>query len=123
MNRRHFLAGAGVAGALGTRRAHARPSGPSVKELDKVAAEPVLRVEGLKGPVVIDSIRLLKRKDGEYVVHVRSKDGAEGVSVTNPPRPEYLAPIFNKLVAPNFVGKDARDLENLLWENYRAHDN
>src|SRR5439155_20312350 len=97
-------------------------AGPSVKELDRVAAAPVLKLDGLNTPVIIQSIRLLK-KDGEYLVHVRSKDGAEGISVTNPPRPEYLDRILKQLVAPNFVGKDARDLENLLWENYRAHDN
>jgi L-alanine-DL-glutamate epimerase-like enolase superfamily enzyme len=125
MKRRHFLAGAGAVGALGAaaRRAPGKSaSGPSVKELDRVAAAPVLKIEGLDSPVIIQSIRLLK-KDGEYLVHVRSKDGAEGISVANPPRPEYLAPIFKQLVVPNFVGKDARDLENLLWENYRAHDN
>jgi L-alanine-DL-glutamate epimerase-like enolase superfamily enzyme len=67
-------------------------------------------------------LRLLK-KDKEYFVHVRSKDGAEGLSLPNPPRPEYLAGILKDLVFPFFIGKDARDLENHLWELYRWRDN
>lgn len=71
---------------------------------------------------VIESIKLLK-KDRDYFVRVRSKDGAEGISLTNPPREEYLDKILNQLVIPFFIGKDARDLENLLWEPYRWKDN
>lgn len=95
---------------------------PSVEALDRAAAAPVLRREGLTSPVIIDSVRLLK-KDTDFLVHVRSKDGAEGVSLTNPPRANYLSPIFKQLVIPFFLGKDARDLDNLLWELYRWQDN
>ena len=56
-------------------------------------------------------------------MHVRSKDGAEGVSLPNPPRADYLDKILKTLVIPFFIGKDARDLENLLWELYRTRDN
>ncbi len=126
VNRRKFLAGAAGAGApalaVGQQKGEGRAPAPRPADLDRAAAAPVLRLEGLSSPVVIDSIRLL-RKDKEYLVHVRSKDGAEGVSLTNPPRAEYLYPIFNRLVAPFFIGKDARDLENLLWELYRWQDN
>ncbi|HXG33027.1 MAG TPA: mandelate racemase/muconate lactonizing enzyme family protein [Bryobacteraceae bacterium] len=94
----------------------------SALEVDRAAAQPVLRREGLSSPVIIESIRLL-RKGNEYFVHVRSRDGAEGVSVTNPPRAQYLHPILNQLIIPFFIGKDARDLENLLWELYRWRDN
>ena len=126
VNRRKFLAGAAGASApalaVGQQKGEGRAAVPRPADLDRAAAAPVLRLEGLSSPVVIDSIRLL-RKDKEYLVHVRSKDGAEGVSLTNPPRAEYLYPIFNRLVAPFFIGKDARDLENLLWELYRWQDN
>ncbi len=127
-NRRRFLAGAGAAtfttglslaaGAGGGGKGHS----PGPEELDRVAAAPVLKRDGLTSPVVIDSIRLLK-KGKEFLVHVRSKDGAEGVSLTDPPRAEYLAPILKQLVIPFFIGKDARDLENLLWELYRWQSN
>jgi L-alanine-DL-glutamate epimerase-like enolase superfamily enzyme len=126
VNRRKFLAGAAGASApalaVGQQKGEGRAPAPRPADLDRAAAAPVLRLEGLSSPVVIDSIRLL-RKDKEYLVHVRSKDGAEGVSLTNPPRAEYLHPVFNRLVAPFFIGKDARELENLLWELYRWQDN
>ena len=91
-------------------------------DLKRAAEAPVLRLDDFKSPVIIDSIQLLKQ-DREYFVHVRSKDGAEGVSLTNPPRAEYLDKILKQLVIPFFIGKDARDLENLLWELYRWDDN
>jgi L-alanine-DL-glutamate epimerase-like enolase superfamily enzyme len=127
-SRRSFLGAIGT-GAFGLTSAYGGPpptkraaSRPAVRDLDRAAAAPVLRLDGLTSPVIIESLRLLK-KDGEYFVHVRSKDGAEGVSVANPPRPEYLDKILKQLVMPFFVGKDARDLENLLWELYRWRDN
>jgi len=120
MNRRTFVGGAaaGMQVALGQG---AMPK-PTNAELDRAAAAPVLRVDGLKSPVIIDSMRLLK-KDKEYFVHVRSKDGAEGISLTNPPRAEYLDKIFKQLIAPFFIGKDARKLDSLLWDLYRHDDN
>ena len=39
--------------------------------------------------------------------------------MVNPPRGEYLGEILKQLVMPFFIGKDARDLEALLWELYR----
>jgi L-alanine-DL-glutamate epimerase-like enolase superfamily enzyme len=128
-SRRRFMGGALGAGALGLPSAYAdtRPgksaeSGADPGDLDRAAAAPVLRRDGFTSPVIIESVRLLK-KDGEHFVHVRAKDGAEGVSVVNPPRGEYLDKILKQLVAPFFVGKDARDLEGLLWELYRWKDN
>jgi len=118
VNRRELLAGAAVMAAGCSSGA----KGPSTEELDQAAARPVLRLDGLTSPVLIDSIRLLKKGD-DYLVHVRSKDGAEGVSFTSPPRAEYLDKILSQLVIPFFIGKDARDLENLLWELYRWESN
>src|SRR5262245_14109719 len=130
VNRRNFLIGAMGAGAVGLNSANANKgqakkssaNGPSIQELDKAAAAPVLKLDRVKSPVIIESIKFLK-KDGEYFVHVRSKDGAEGVALTNPPREQYLDKILNQLVIPFFMGKDARDLENHLWELYRWQDN
>jgi L-alanine-DL-glutamate epimerase-like enolase superfamily enzyme len=125
-DRRRFLAGSVALGMLPSGLTHAaaasRSGRPSGAELDRAAALPVLKREGLTSPVIIDSIRLLKKGD-EYFVHVRSKDGAEGVSLPNPPRPEYLDRILKGLVIPFFLGKDARDLEDLLWQLYRTRDN
>jgi L-alanine-DL-glutamate epimerase-like enolase superfamily enzyme len=89
--------------------------------LDRAAASPILDISGLNEPVVIDSIHLLE-KDGERFVHVRSKDGAEGLSLTN--GREYLTPILQEQVIPFFLGKDARKLESeLLFELYRYQSN
>ena len=125
-HRRSFLAGALGAGVMGLATTdvemEAAARGPSTQDLDRAAALPVLKRDGLKSPVIIESIQLLK-KDQEYFVLVRSRDGAEGISLTNPPRAEYLDKILKQLVIPFFIGKDARDLENLLWELYRWEDN
>jgi len=94
---------------------------PDVEALDVAASEPILKLDGLDSPVVIDSIRLLK-KDREYYVHVRSKDGAEGLAFTNGRAP-YLHPILTQLVIPYFIGKDARDLEDHLFGVYRHQSN
>jgi len=91
------------------------------EELQKAASAPVLRLEGIDSPLIIESIRLL-RKEREYFVHVRSEDGAEGISVTNS-QVEYLYPILNRRVIPYFIGKDARGLEAHLFELYRYRSN
>ncbi len=126
-NRRAFLAST-IAGPvlLGCKAGPGDDSGeqqpgPSIAELDAAAAMPVLDLSGLDEPVIIDSIQLLE-KDRDQFVHVRTKDGAEGVSLTNG-RP-YLASILEQLVIPFFVGKDARELESsLLFELYRHRSN
>ncbi len=117
INRRSLLKG-GAAAAL-MPHAEAAPRG---EELDRAAALPVLKRDKFNSPVIIESIRFLKRGD-DYLVHVRSKDGAEGISLTNPPREQYLDKVLKQLVFPFFIGKDARDLDNLLWELYRYKDN
>jgi L-alanine-DL-glutamate epimerase-like enolase superfamily enzyme len=130
INRRSLLAGGIGAGTLGLaargaaqrKAGTAAPGGPSPQDLDRAAAAPVLKLDALKSPVIIESIKLL-RKDKDYLVQVRSRDGAEGLSFPNPPRADYLDKILKRLVIPFFVGKDARDLENLLWELYRFQDN
>ena len=99
----------------------ARPNGPSVEELDRAAERPVVDFSGVGSAVVIESVRLLK-KEGDYFVHVRSKDGAEGISLSNGRGPT-AASILNQLIAPYFVGKDVRNLENHLWELYRWRSN
>lgn len=124
VSRRRFLqtaAGVSTAALVGHAPSPVHAKEPSIADLDAAAARPVLRRELFDSPVVIDSIRLLK-SGSQFFVHVRSNDGAEGIALTNE-RAAYLYPIFNKLVAPYFVGKDARDLEQHLWEAYRYRSN
>src|SRR5437667_6006446 len=127
LNRRQLMAGAITAGArrglAATSSYAAKPGpGPGMEDLARAAAAPVLKRAGLDRPVVIESLDLLKAGK-EFFVRVRSRDGAMGVAVCNPPRADYLDRIFKNLVVPPFLKKDARDLENLLWEAYRHGDN
>ena len=94
---------------------------PSDEQLRQAAAQPVLKLTGVNSPVVIDSIRLL-RKDDEFFIHVRSKDGAEGISLDNGRASDFY-PILSELIVPYFKGKDVRDLETHLWELYRYKSN
>lgn len=123
-DRRKFLAGSAALGGLIASRTPGALAArrPSPAELDRAAARPVLKRQLFDKPVIIDSIRFLKQGD-EHFVHVRSKDGAEGISLPNPPRADYLDKILKGLVIPFFIGKDARDLEALLWQLYRTRDN
>jgi L-alanine-DL-glutamate epimerase-like enolase superfamily enzyme len=90
--------------------------------LDQIVAEPVLKRELLKWPVKLQSLELL-RSGSSFLVRVRSTDGAESVTVPNNSRLMDVYPLFLKRVAPFFLGKDARDLESLLWETYRHDSN
>src|SRR6185369_17276144 len=98
-----------------------KDSRPRDEDLERVAARQVLARELFKEPILIESVEML-RKGREFFVRVRSRDGAEGISVDNG-RADVLHPIFNQLVAPYFIGKDARDLEDHLFGVYRHRDN
>ena len=127
LNRRQLVAvaiGAAVRPALAANAHYeAKPrTGHSMDDLARAAALPVLKRDYLDAPVIIQSIDLLQAGK-EYFVRVRSTGGAQGISVCNPPRADYLDRILKHLVVPAFLKKDARDLENLLWEAYRHGDN
>jgi len=68
--------------------------------------------ETFTSPVQIASIEALRYR-GRQLMRVRSADGAEGIVMAHG-RIEYLWPILQQLVAPYFLGKDARDLEALV---------
>ncbi|UCG55997.1 MAG: mandelate racemase/muconate lactonizing enzyme family protein [Phycisphaerales bacterium] len=93
----------------------------SAAELDKAAAAPVLKIASLRSPVKIASIDLLRDRNNHFV-RTRSTDGAVGICVTNS-RAAYLYPILQQLVAPYFIGKDARDLESLIDGVYLYRSN
>ncbi len=101
------------------REPHARLT---MSELERIAAAPVLQVSELTAPVLISDMELL-RNGHQFLVRVRSKDGAEGLAVPNSMHIIHTYPIFLNRVAPFFRGKDARQLEPLLWELYRHNDN
>jgi L-alanine-DL-glutamate epimerase-like enolase superfamily enzyme len=122
--RRKFLGNTVAVGALSMLPVRASTTAePRVSDavLEQAAAEPVLQIGALKDPVIIESIELL-RKGRNHFVRVRSKDGAEGISVDDG-RMDVLHPILNRLLIPYFVGKDARDLEEHLFQAYRYQSN
>jgi len=122
LTRRHFLGVAAGATAFSLARPGlARSVKASDQLLEQIAAQPVLRLEAFNEPVIIQSIELL-RKGREHFVRVRSQDGAEGLSVDDG-RMDILHPILQRLVIPYFMGKDARQLEEHLFQVYRYQSN
>jgi L-alanine-DL-glutamate epimerase-like enolase superfamily enzyme len=93
--------------------------------LDAASSLPVFRRELFPEPAIIQTVELL-HYNKSWLCRVRTRDGAEGISVSNSQQMEVLYPIFAKRIAPYFIGKDARDLEALLEEvtvyesNYKA---
>jgi len=92
------------------------------EKLDEALARPVLKKEFFNAPVIIEQVELLHYHHS-FICRVRSKDGAEGISVSNNIRMIFLYPIFLQRVAPFFVGKDALDLDKLIDGVYRYRSN
>jgi hypothetical protein len=124
-SRRQFI-GTAFAAGIGT----ALPACLSVSEdlkakytaLDEILKKPVLKKEFFLDPVMIDTLELL-RVNNTFLCRVRSKDGAEGISVANNDQMKSLWPVFMNRLQPFFIGKDARNLEMLLEEVYVYQSN
>lgn len=71
-----------------------------------------------KAPVKIASVEMLKN-GSNFFVRTRSTDGAVGITGTK--QVEDFIPMFQHLVAPHFIGKDARDIEALVDAVYREN--
>ncbi len=91
-------------------------------DLNRILDAPVLQLEHCKEPVIIESIELL-REGKSYLLRTRSKAGLEVITVPHQAKMATLYPILIKSVIPAFLGRDARDLESLLWDVYRHADN
>jgi L-alanine-DL-glutamate epimerase-like enolase superfamily enzyme len=121
-NRRRFLE-ANLLGSLGAAlplsavgaerpQSGSRPRNPRYAKLDEILRQPVLKRELFPEPVVIETLELLRYQDS-FLCRVRSRDGAEGVSVGHSGL-KVLYPIFIHNLQAFFIGKDARDLDLLL---------
>ncbi len=134
-NRRKFLNSAIVGGLaaaipLTSHGLHIQNSGsdelnssnPDYSKLDLILKQPVLKKELFTSPVIIESLELLRFKDS-FLCRVRSKDGAEGVSVSNNGSMITFYPVFVNRLQSYFVGKDAREFESLLEEVYVFQSN
>ncbi len=119
-----YTGGAALAAAL-PRSLPAAPTGRPIEYPHDV--QPVLREieqpmfdlpKRFKAPLTIASIEMLKVGTG-FFVRTRTKDGAEGITGTK--QVEDFVPIFEHLVAPHFVGQDAREIESLIDYVYRQN--
>ncbi len=104
--------GMGTAALAGNTGIKTETENPNYAKLDAVLSEPMFRREFFKQPVIIESVELL-RYERSFLCRVRSKDGAEGISVSHNTM-NILYPIFIKKVQPMFIGQDARRLDELL---------
>ena len=111
VNRRRFVSSA-VAGTAAAALPLRGAVNPRYAKLDEVLKQPVLKKQLFRAPVVIESVELL-RLGNNYLCRVRSKDGAEGISVAHSGM-STLYPIFLKNLQPFFIGKDARELDLIL---------
>ena len=115
-NRRRFLK-SNILGAAATSiplclQGAATAQNPRYAKLDEILRQPVLKRDLFPTPVIIETLELLRYKDN-FLCRVRSRDGAEGISVGHSEL-KSLYPIFLYKLQPFFVGKDARDLDLLL---------
>ena len=116
VNRRQMLATslAGSAAAVLPAAVFGQPEvvDSNYSKLDAVLQQPVFKKELFEQPVVIDSVELLHYKRS-FLCRVRSKDGAEGVSVAHDTM-SLLYPIFVKNLQPFFLHQDVRRLDELV---------
>lgn len=126
-SRRKFI-GTAVAGGLGAAlpgyssfsedTAKALESiNPRYKILDDILKQPVFKKEFFREPVIIETLELLRYKDS-FLCRVRSKNGAEGISVGHSGQLRTLYPVFTNLLHPFFIKKDARELDLILEKVY-----
>lgn len=124
-DRRRFIvtaAAAGLASQLPATSATDTTTKEKYRLLDEIISKPVLKIPDSVGPVIIESVELLRYKDN-FLCRVRSKDGAEGVSAGNNDQLKSLYPVFVNRIQPFFIGKDTRDLESLMEKVYVYQSN
>lgn len=92
------------------------PVSERYRKLDDILKQPVLKKHLFSSPVIIETVELLRLGDS-YLCRVRSRDGAEGISVAHSGM-STLFPIFLNNLQPFFIGKDARELDLILEKVY-----
>ncbi len=124
--RRSFLKSSAALAFLGAARGGAAAPAPvksvSADDLRRIMDAPVLDLATVKAPVTVASLELL-RHGKNYLVRARSTDGAEAITVPNPAIIAKAWPVLLGNVFPTFLKKDARQLEALHTDVYRAGSN
>lgn len=128
-DRRHFIKAASMAGSaaaliplsfdgkngkspLSTRKSKQAKTDYTV--LDEILKKPVLKRDLFASPVMIETLELLRDRDNT-ICRVRSKDGAIGIAVGHPFIAKSSYPMFNLNLKSFFIGQDARDLDQLIY--------
>ena len=123
-SRRNFLKSGLVAGvgadALLQSNGPLRRAIPDYSAIDAALQQPVLKKELFTSPVIIESCDLLEY-NGNYLCRVRSTGGAVGYCVGHNIRMPHLYLMQLLLVNPYFIGKDARQLDQLI-EGVMVHE-
>ena len=127
-DRRKFISSAFVGGLAATTwplsscTTQTSTSGPPIDvqsryaRLDEILKQPVLKKELFTTPVIIETLELI-RFERSFLCRVRSKDGAEGISVAHSGM-SSLYPIFLRSLQRFFIGQDARELDLILEKVY-----
>ena len=122
-NRRKFMSATLGGGLAFVHSGDAAPTGqPSqalgarYAKIDEILKQPVLKKQLFDAPVIIETLDLL-RLGNSFLCRVRSRDGAEGISVGHSEM-STLFPIFLNKLRPFFLGKDARELDLILEKVY-----
>ena len=117
-SRRRILKMSAALAAAG-RLPAARELGP---ELARIMSAPVLKTELFPEPVKIASVELL-RAGRHFIVRVRDARGQTGYADAHSSVMSAAYPILIRKVAPQFAGKDARQLEAVFHAAYLAGSN
>lgn len=119
-NRRKFISNAATTGGIfalspmsSCCNSKVQSVYPDYSALDKALQIPVLKRELFPSPVIIETIELLQDRSN-FICRVRSKDGAEGISIGHPFISKSGYPMFMDRLHPLFIGKDACDLDSLV---------
>lgn len=88
----------------------------------KTVQLPLIDVRCLAQPVRIAALTLLRR-EATYLLEIRSTEGVVAHTIPHAGKLALVYPLLLKQIAPFFLGKDARELEQLLWEVYRHQSN
>lgn len=119
--RRNFLKSSALTGGAALTFPHIANSADKSKKaiadyskLDKALKKPVLKRGLFSDPVIIESLELLHLRNN-CMYRVRSNDGAVGISAGHPFIAKNSYPMVPNILARFFVGKDARDLDQLIY--------
>ena len=125
-SRREFMRLGALASAVAVSSGRvggtASPGHEVQEAVERAMSAPLLRKALWKEPVLLTSVEVLKATE-QFLVRVRSQDGAVGTAVGHPDVLETTWPILTQRVAPYFLKKDARELEALIDGVYLANSN